>query len=161
MGAKHAPDAPLASPRLSTPGKPSGRRAPEADPPALSVLAARSGDDLHILIKRRQKTLQALDGVFAEMALEQAGDFRLADAHLHAGRCLFRSVIRLRVTEPTLDKVDVALRRLDAQLQLPFETVQHIDDRLNTRRIDRRVCGAIETSDLFHNAICVTVPPAP
>jgi hypothetical protein len=46
-------------------------------PPAGSGCCARAvlpglGDDLHILVKRRQKPHQALDGIFAEMALEQA-----------------------------------------------------------------------------------------
>jgi hypothetical protein len=49
------------------------------------------GDDLDILVNRRQKSHQALDRIFPEMALEQAGDFWLAYAHLRAYHAAPRS----------------------------------------------------------------------
>jgi hypothetical protein len=50
----------------------------DIDPAHLPDVAIEGGEEAH----------QPLDRVFAKIALEQARDLGLADAHPHAGRCL-------------------------------------------------------------------------
>jgi hypothetical protein len=51
----------------------------------------RSRDDLDIAVERGQKTHQAIDRVFAEIARERARDLRLADTPPRPGGRLARA----------------------------------------------------------------------
>jgi len=53
----------------------------EEDAAAFARLRVRPHDNLDVAAERRQETHQAVDRIFAEVAVEQARDFRLADAH--------------------------------------------------------------------------------